>query len=218
VTNAPLEGTVYLMDKEPDGRLEQHKANETVSVAAPATGKLIVVCNLLGYKLTKRTLSYADPVKSLKGASMGTSEEVIIPLRLTPMKRGDYIELERVKFFEHSAILTPESEAELLELVNFMANPHCRVRVFGHLHKDEAGEIISMGKSTNFFALDPANNHSTHGSATALSRHRAETVKAYLVSKGIAAGRIATKGYGAMLAIYEDASANDRIEVEIVRN
>jgi len=216
--NTPVSGPVHLLDKEPDDQVELYPANERVSVSAPATGKLIVVCNLIGYKLAKRTINFADPLKSIKGASVGEGQEIIIPIKLVPVNRGDYIELEHIKFFEHSAILTPASEAELLELVNFMANPHCKIRLFGHTQSDASGEIITQGSSTNFFALDPANNRSAHGSATELSRQQAEIVKAYLVSKGIAPARIATKGYGAMLAIYENATANDRIEVEIVRN
>jgi len=216
--NTPVSGPVHLLDKEPDDLVERYPANERVSVTAPTTGKLIVVCNLIGYKLAKRTINFADPLKSIKGASVGEGQEVIVPIKLVPVNRGDYIELEHIKFFEHSAILTPASEAELLELVNFMANPRCKIRLFGHTQSDASGEIITKGNSTDFFALDPANNHSTHGSATERSRQQAEIVKAYLVSKGIAPGRIATKGYGAMLAIYENANANDRIEVEIIRN
>ncbi|AYB34469.1 OmpA family protein [Chryseolinea soli] len=216
--NTSVSGPVHLLDKEPDDRVEQYPANEKVSVPAPATGKLVVVCNLIGYKLAKRTINFADPLKSIKGASIGEEQEVIVPIKLVPVNRGDYIELEHIKFFEHSAILTPASEAELLELVNFMANPRCKIRLFGHTQSDASGEIITKGSSANFFALDPANNRATHGSATELSRQQAEIVKAYLVSKGIAPNRIATKGYGAMLAIYENANANDRIEVEIIRN
>ncbi|HEY5747372.1 MAG TPA: OmpA family protein [Chryseolinea sp.] len=216
--NTPVAGSIHLLDKEPDDQVERYPANERVSVPAPATGKLIVVCNQLGYKLAKRTINFADPLKSINGASVGEEQEVIIPIKLVPVNRGDYIELEHTKFFERSAILTPASEAELLELVNFMANPRCKIRLFGHTQSDASGEIITQGSSTNFFALDPANNRSARGSATELSRQQAEIVKAYLVSKGIAPGRIATKGYGAMLAIYENAAANDRIEVEIIRN
>lgn len=218
IGNTPLSGPVHVLDKEPDDRVEVYAANERVSVSAPATGKLVLVCNLIGYKLAKRTINFADPLKSIKGASVGEDQEIIIPIKLVPVNRGDYIELEHIKFFEHSAILTPASEAELLELVNFMANPHCKIRLFGHTQSDASGEIITKGSSTNFFALDPANNLTAQGSAAELSRQQAEVVKAYLVSKGIAPGRIATKGYGAMLAIYENAAANDRIEVEIIRN
>jgi outer membrane protein OmpA-like peptidoglycan-associated protein len=217
VSNEPVTGSVRLLESENDEQYDRYAAQERVFVPAPATGKLILICNLIGYKLVKRAFGYADPVKSVKGASIGGEQEVIIPIKLVPVKRGDYIELEHVKFFEHSAIMTPASEAELTELVNLLQNPSYKVRLHGHTHSDESREIITMGKSDNFFALDPANDRS-HGSAKELSRHRADAVKAYLVSKGIDAGRISTKGYGAMLAVYEHATANERIEVEILKN
>lgn len=209
--------SIHLLDKEPDDHVEHYAANERISVAAPEKGKLVVVCNPLGYKLAKRTINFADPLMSIKGATVGPENEVIIPITLTPVVRGDYIELENVKFFDKTAILTPASESELVELLNLMANPRYKIRLFGHVSSTESGEMTTRGNSANFFALDPANKH-VQGSVKELSRQRAETVKAYLVSKGIAPGRIAIQGYGAVLAIYENAEANDRIEVEIVRN
>jgi outer membrane protein OmpA-like peptidoglycan-associated protein len=51
-----------------------------------------------------------------------------------------------------------------------------------------------------------------------LSEHRARMVKSYLVSKGVSSSRISTKGFGAKLAIYEHSRANDRIEIEILKD
>lgn len=216
--NQPISGTIHLLESEPDESIDTYNANEQVSVPPPAGGKLIVVCNLLGYKLAKRAFSYADPVKSIKGASVGTAQEVIIPIKLVPIEKGDYIELEHVKFLDNAAILTANSEPQLIELTNLMSNPRCKIKLFGHTHSRADCDIIFLGNSTQFFAFDPANNHTRHGSAKELSYQRAETVKAYLVSKGVDPARISTKGYGATLAIYEHASANERIEVQVMRN
>jgi OmpA family/SPOR domain len=218
VDNTPVSGTVHLLESEADDHIDRYEANTQVSIPPPPTGKVVVVCSLLGYKLAKRAINYNDPVKSVKGASVGEGQEVIIPIKLVPVEKGDYIELEHVKFHERSAILTPDSEAELRELLNLMGNPRCRIKLYGHTHDDSPGEIITLGSSTAFFSLNPTDNQTTQGTAKELSRQRAETVKAYLVSKGIAPSRIATKGYGAVLAIYEHARANERIEVQITRN
>ncbi len=142
----------------------------------------------------------------------------VISIKLVPVTQGNYIELEHVKFFDHTAIFTPASESELLQLVNLMSNPRCRVRLHGHTHSDESGDITTLGTATNFFAPDPAANATSHVSGKELSRLRAEAVKAYLVSKGVDAARIKTNGYGAQLAVYEQAAANDRIQVEILKN
>jgi hypothetical protein len=222
VTNAvdhqPIDGMIYLLQSEPDAHFLTYNSNEQISVPAPESGKLIVVCNLMGYKLAKRAFNYADPMKSIKGASIGGADEVIIPIELVPIKKGDYMELEHVKFVDNSAILTPTSEPELTALTSLMSNPRCKIKLFGHTHSRADCDMISLGNSMQFFSLDPANNHTRRGSAKELSYQRAETVKAYLVSKGVDPRRISTKGYGAALAIYEHASANERIEVQITRN
>jgi len=216
--NQPIDGVVYLLQSEPDAHFSTYKANEEISVPAPESGKLIVVCNLMGYKLAKHAFNYADPVKSIKGATIGSAKEAIIPIKLVPIEKGDYMELEHVKFVDNSAILTPTSEPELMALTSLMSNPRCKIKLFGHTHSRADCDITSLGNSMQFFSLDPANNYTRRGSARELSYQRAETVKAYLVSKGVDPGRISTKGYGAKLAIYEHASANERIEVQITRN
>jgi len=218
VTNRPVDGVIQLLQSEPDAHYLTYNANEEITVPAPESGKLIVVCNLTGYKLAKRAFNYADPTLSIKGASIGSEEEVIIPIKLVPMTKGDYMELEHVKFVGNSAILKPTSEPELMALASLMSNPRCKIKLYGHTYNRADCDIVSLGNSTEFFALDPTNNNTRRGSAKELSYERAETVKAYLVSQGIAPGRIATKGYGAALAIYEHESANERIEVQITRN
>lgn len=213
--NTPVKGLVYLLQDAVTKPLSV-PADGRIIVPRPPTGKLVAVSSVIGYKLARRVIAYDDPVTN--GASLGDGQEIIIPINLVPVKKGDYIELEHVKFYEHSAIFTPESENELLQLVNLMSNPRCKVRLYGHTSSNEAGDIITMGSATNFFALDPAGNHTSHGSAKDLSLLRAEAVKAYLVGKGCDPGRISTKGYGALLAVYEQAAANDRIEIEILKN
>ncbi|MBT1690106.1 OmpA family protein [Dawidia soli] len=206
--NTAVSGPVYLTQEAgtPPRRIV---SDEKVLIPPPASGKLAIVCNVVGYKLAKRIVAYDNP---------GDTTATVVPIKLVPVAKGDYIELENVKFFDHTTIFTPASENELLQLVNLMGNPRCRVRVYGHTHSNESADITTLGTASNFFAPDPATNTTRHGSGKELSRLRAEAVKAYLVSKGVDAARISTKGYGTLLAVYEQAAANDRIEVEIVKN
>ncbi|MBT1708606.1 OmpA family protein [Fulvivirgaceae bacterium PWU5] len=207
--NTAVSGPVYLL-QEAGTQPQRIASDEKVIILPPTSRKLAIVCHVVGYKLAKRIIPYDNP---------GAAGDGVIPIKLVPVAQGDYIELENVKFFDHTAIFTPASEDELLQLVNLMGNPRCRIRLNGHTHSNERGDITTLGTTTtNFFAPDPATNTTNHGSGKELSRLRAEAVKAYLVSKGIDAARISTKGYGAQLAVYEQAAANDRIEVEVLKN
>jgi outer membrane protein OmpA-like peptidoglycan-associated protein len=74
-----------------------------------------------------------------------------------------------------------------------------------------------MGEAKNFFSL--SGSREMRGSAKELSGQRAETIKEYLVSNGIAADRIGVKAWGGRRPLYDKHSANARknvrVEVEI---
>jgi outer membrane protein OmpA-like peptidoglycan-associated protein len=146
-------------------------------------------------------------------------EEVIIPLPLERVRKGDYIEMEGVKFFNNAALFTPGSERELNELLAMMEeNPDYNIRLHGHTNGSQSRDIVSLGSSADFFTPSVSNEKTT-ASAKELSLLRAELVKAYLVSKGITAERISTKGEGGKQMIFDPkgtlAGLNDRVEVEI---
>jgi outer membrane protein OmpA-like peptidoglycan-associated protein len=216
VTNKPVIGSVRIMESENDTLYQRYQANELVYIPAPKNGRMVVVCDLVGFKSMKRAILYNSPTKNV-GVSIGSSDEIVVPFKLAGVKRGDYIELEHVKFYDHSAILKPESEVELQELVNLMSTPDYKIRLHGHTHNDGSHEIITLGDSYKYFTLDPSNK-TIHGSAKELSKYRAEIIKDYLISKGISSNRIATQGHGALLAIYQHAAANERVEVEILKH
>lgn len=68
---------------------------------------------------------------------------------------------------------------------------------------------------------DPG-NQKKRASDKELTTLRAEAVKQYLVSQGVEADRIKTKGEGGKLMIYPQnsvyANYNDRVEVEITKH
>lgn len=219
-TGDPVEGLVRLKESERAQQFRGFKSNEKVYVPAPSnrSGKWIVMGQALGYRMSKKSMPYNKP-DQVQGASVGLDEEVIIPLELERVKRGDYIEMEGVKFFHNAALLTPGSDRELDELVAMMEeNPDYQVRLHGHANGDDDRDVVTIGKSTDFFNPNVA-NEKVHVSAKELSLLRAELVKGYLVSKGIDASRITTKGEGGKQMIFDPrgtlAGLNDRVEVEI---
>src|SRR5690606_18255720 len=100
-------------------------------------------------------------------------------VELISIEVGQKVKLENVFFASDSYELDARSHAELQEVVNVLtANPSVKISVEGHT--DNEGS--------------PAYNKS-------LSNNRAKAVKEYLLSKGIAAERLASAGYGDTMPI-----------------
>lgn len=222
-TGSPLNGLVRLQERERANQFRGFNGNEKVYLAPPAnrSGKWHIVCQVVGFKQYRKPINYAE-AEQTAGASIGPDQEVIIPLQLERVKRGDYIEMEGVKFFQNTALFTPGSERELEELYAMMEeNQDYRIRLHGHTNGKQSRDIVSIGNSTNFFNPDVANAKS-HGSAKELSLLRAELVKSYLENKGIDGSRISVKGEGATQMIFDAgttlAGLNDRVEVEITKH
>lgn len=222
-TGSPLNGLVRLQEREKANQFRGYNGNEKVYVTPPAnrSGKWHVVCQVVGFKQYRKPINYAE-AEQIAGASIGPDQEVIIPIQLERVKRGDYIEMEGVKFFQNTALFTPGSERELEELYAMMEeNPDYHIRLHGHTNGKGSRDIVSIGNSTNFFNPDVANAKS-HGSAKELSLLRAELVKSYLENKGIDGSRISVKGEGGTQMIFDAgttlAGMNDRVEVEITKH
>lgn len=90
------------------------------------------------------------------------------------IKIGEVIILEGINFETNSARITPDSEERLLKAYNTMVNnPAIEVEISGH-----------------------TDSRGSNSKNQVLSEQRANSVKEWLVAKGIAPGRIATVGYG----------------------
>jgi outer membrane protein OmpA-like peptidoglycan-associated protein len=222
-TGSSVNGLVRLQESEKAMQFRGFNGNEKVYVIPPSnrSGKWYLVCEVVGFRKYKKLVNYAT-AQEIEGASVGSDQEVIIPLRLDRVRKGDYIEMDGVKFFHNTALLTPGSERELDELYVMMEeNQGYQVRLHGHTNGKETRDIVSIGKSTDFFNPND-DNAKSHGSAKELSLLRAELVKSYLINKGIDASRIGVKGEGGTQMIFETGGLlggmNDRVEVEITKH
>ena len=107
--------------------------------------------------------------------------------------------LEGVKFETNKAILTAGSSVTLDKVAStLMAHPTEKIEIEGYTDNSGTSDY----------------NHQ-------LSLKRAETVKAYLVSKGVAADRLTTKGFGEENPLVPNTSAankqeNRRVEIKVI--
>ncbi|MGM9838319.1 MAG: OmpA family protein [Paludibacteraceae bacterium] len=120
-------------------------------------------------------------------------------IALLPIKQGRTIVLHHLYFATNQTRILPESESALNDLYEFLAeNPAMRIRITGH---------------TDNVGSDEANMK--------LSQGRAAAVKQALVTRGIADGRIETRGMGETQPIAtneteEGRTQNRRVEFEIL--
>lgn len=112
--------------------------------------------------------------------------EITVPLK--KIQRGARLELYNIFFEFDRADIRPESELELKEVLRLLQeNPRWRVEIEGHTD--------SIG-SAAYNQL--------------LSQRRAEAVRQYLIERGVAAGRITARGYGASRPIADNKTEAGR--------
>jgi outer membrane protein OmpA-like peptidoglycan-associated protein len=138
--------------------------------------------------------SIADGVEVERGSNpLNSADDVPPPAMVFEINKA--VVLPGIQFKSNSAEILPESEAVLIQAFNALNdNPKVEVEVGGH---------------TDAIGSDSNNQK--------LSERRANSVKQWLVAKGISAGRIATRGYGESKSIAsndtdEGRGLNRRIE------
>lgn len=122
-----------------------------------------------------------------------------LQVQLQPVEVGEKLVLKNIFYEKEAFALKPESKVELNKLVAFLKeNPTMKIEIGGHT--DDSG--------TAAFNKD-------------LSQKRANEVKQYLISQGIDAARLSTKGYGQDEPLLpntteENRAQNRRTEVKII--
>jgi OmpA-OmpF porin, OOP family len=114
--------------------------------------------------------------------------ELEMNFKLQPVEVGTTVNLRSVLFVQTKADLLPESYDELDMVVSFLkTNPAVKIELSGH-----------------------TDNRGVHGDNVRLSQQRVNTVKQYLVSKGIDSKRISGKGHGGTNPIASNDSEETR--------
>ena len=141
-------------------------------------------------------LYYSALIDSVSEDSLKTIEQKIF---LEPIKKDKQFELKNIEFDFDKSTLRERSTKELDLFVDYLkANPKVKIMIEGHT--DNKGKADYNLK---------------------LSQERANSVKAYIVSEGIACERIQTKGYGSAQMLSNEERLQDknrRVVVRIINN
>ena len=222
--NEQVYGEVELIDTDRARLIEKAKANRVIVLPDPKSksGQLTLVADVFGYRKVQHEIKYpltpADTTQDF--ISVGDSA-LVITFDLIRYHRGDIQTLYHVYFYNDAVIMLPESKYELNNLVQMMQeNSNLRIKLHGHSNGNGDGKILALGPNKNFFDME--GTVQGQGSAKELSRQRAEVIKEYLVTNGIAADRIEVKAWGGSKPIFDkhsdNAKKNVRVEVEILKD
>ncbi len=223
-TGEPVEAEFLIYDPFNEQVLTTMKSGATEWVNPPANEQKIarIATSTIGWKKDEVNISFINPITdsteyfaSLKG------DTLVLYFEMHRLRKGDIQTLYNVYFFNQSSIMRPESKFQLEELLAMLKeNPKYRIMLHGHTNGKAPGEYIRLAENdTLFFKMSPVHER-TNGSAKALSYDRAQTVRQFLISRGIAPERIEVKGWGGKHMLYDEnspaARRNIRVEVEVL--
>lgn len=217
-----VESEVDIVDQEKLKKVGSYKGNMMVKIATPP-GKaknIAAVCEVFGYRKLQRDFNYDSPAG--EGIETAADGSTTVPFELMRLQKGDIATMYNVYFFKDAAIMRPESRFEVNSLLEMLKeNPNYKIRIHGHTNGKSGGKIIYTDlASGNFFSLN--NTQETTGTAKKLSQQRADVIRNFLISNGVAESRMETKAWGGKRPIHDKhhtrAQENVRVEIEILED
>ena len=179
------------------------------------------IVEAFGYKKDEVDINLLDPINETNQGFVFTREDTLfVNFELYRHNAGDTLLMYNVFFFKDSNLMKPKSKYELNALLEMMQeNQNYKIAIHGHTNGSGMGKIIKRKKGDKNLFQITENSARTMGSAKDLSRLRAESVKFYLVEKGIVEDRMLVQGWGGKRMLYDrhslQAVKNIRVEVVI---
>lgn len=199
-TGKPVEATIIY---------ENMATGEEIGTATtnPTTGEYKIVLPY-GLKYSMRAVApnfiaegeNIDLTDSTDGNSKTFKEITNKTLKLIPIEEGQIVRLNNIFFATGKSTLNPESFAELDRIaISMTENKTLTIELGGHTDNTGSTE----------FNLE-------------LSQNRADSVREYLIGKGIEPDRVASKGYGETVPVAkndtpEGQQLNRRVEFKILK-
>lgn len=218
-----LDGEIEVVDTERSKLITKVKGNSYVSLPNPGTtsGQLTLISNVFGFRKEQHEINYLKTESdTLKPYVALVGNYYMLNFGLSRIHKGDISTLYNVYFYNDAAIMLPESKYQLNSLLKLLTeNPKTKIVLHGHTNGRGGGKIIYMGPSKDFFTLTKDVKQGS-GSAKELSEARAEVIREWLISQGVAEDRVTVKGWGGTRMIHDKNSVharkNIRVDVEIV--
>ena len=169
------------------------------------SNKWILKCDLFGYLPFEEYFNYNNCIH--------VDDQLYYLILISPLKKGDKLALPNVFFFPNSTVLKQKSYTELDKLVEYLNSNPAKISINGHTQGNH--RIDNVGKTVE-------EQYRFKGSASKLSKKRAEIVYNYLIQKGIPKERLTIKGYAGRKPIIKhpknkkERELNMRVEVKII--
>jgi outer membrane protein OmpA-like peptidoglycan-associated protein len=213
---APIE----VIDLDKSSMVGIFPSNEKVAIKPiNESGRIMIQSKVFGYRLKQIGVDFNNPTDS--AGIVLDSGIYQVPLELKQLVEGDVTIMYNVFFYKDAGIMRPDSKYEVNALVAMMQEfPNRKIIIHGHTNGSHRGKIIKIGPDKNFFSLTGSTTYI--GSATELSKVRAETIEEYLILNGIEKSRMSVKAWGGKKPLFhhesDQAIENVRVEIEIAKN
>jgi outer membrane protein OmpA-like peptidoglycan-associated protein len=226
-TDEPIKGIVEAIDPRVHRLLHNLKSHKTqfLGINKRTQQKVEFETDIFGYRRKLRIIDLSNPeTEETQDFVRVSGDSIIIRFDLEAHRAGDRFTMYKVFFHPDAAVMKPESDYELNQLLELLhVNPDYRVRLIGHTNGDGMGKIIKVREDDDQFFKITDNNVKGWGSAKKLSEERAALIKRWLVSHDIDPNRVEVDGMGGKMMLYEEddmvrAIKNVRVEVEILAN
>lgn len=195
ITKKPVEASIEITDNGTGKVIETFTTNS-------ATGKfLITLASGKNYGIAVKADGYLFHSENFDIPNGSADNLVNKVIELKNIKVGSKIALRNIFFDTGKSVLRPESNAELDRLVQLLKDvPSLKIEISGHTDNTGSASLNEQ-----------------------LSQDRADAVVTYLKSKGIAANRLTSEGYGSRQPIADNNTSdgrqqNRRTEFEIKAN